>query len=105
MACHYLTFDTSEEFFKSLKQRDSDLILKMVKCVLSAEKRKKESIDIFEMTFKNLDSLTFTVNKDQYLELLGNCLEDLVKIEEYEVCAEIVKVLNKKKVKETKKLS
>lgn len=102
MACHYLTFDTSADFFKALKQRDSDLILKMVKCVLSAEKRKKESIDIFEMTFKNLDSLTFTVAKDQYQELLNNCLEDLIKIEEYELCAEITKILNKRKVKEIK---
>jgi hypothetical protein len=67
---------------------------------LSAIKRKKNSIDIFEITFKNLEILVFTVEKHQYDDLLKNCLEDLVKAEEYELCAEVVKMQKKR----TKKL-
>jgi len=84
-----------------MKNRDADMILKMVKCVLSAYKRSKPNIDIFDITFKVLsDGLIFTVDKSQYKELLGNCMNDLIIMEEYELCAEIKKILDKKKTKE-----
>jgi len=70
--------------------------MKMVKCVLSAAKRNKKTIDIFDITFKNTDGLIFTIDKSQYTELLGNCLNDLVALEEYELCAEIKKFIDKK---------
>jgi hypothetical protein len=85
------------EFLQLMKERDSELILKMVKCVLSAYKRGKDQIDIFDITFKSMDQLTFTIDKSQYKELLSNCMDDLIKIEEYEMCAEIKKILEGKK--------
>jgi hypothetical protein len=98
MACHYLTMKNSDEFYRKLKSRDADMILKMVKCVLSAYKRSKPSIDIFDITFKLLsDGLIFTVDKSQYKELLSNCMNDLIVMEEYELCAEIKKILEGKK--------
>ena len=97
MACHYLTMKNSDEFYLKLKGRDADLILKMVKCVLSAYKRGKDQIDIFDITFKNMDQLTFTIDKSQYKELLGNCMNDLIVMEEYELCAEVKKILEGKK--------
>ena len=80
-----------------LKDRNPDLIMKMVKCVLSAYKRDKDQIDIFDLTFKNMDQLTFSIDKSQYKELLGNCMNDLITMEEYELCAEIKKILEGKK--------
>jgi len=80
-----------------LKSRDVDIVLKMVKCVLSAFKRDKDTIDIFDITFKNMDQLTFSIEKSQYKELLGNCMNDLIVMEEYELCAEIKKILEGKK--------
>jgi hypothetical protein len=97
MACHYLNFKNADEFYKKLKSREPDLVLKMAKCVLSAFKRGKVSIDIFDITFKNLDQLTFTIDKSQYKELLSNCMDDLIKMEEYEMCADIKKILEGKK--------
>jgi hypothetical protein len=79
-----------------MKSRDSEIIIKMVKCVLSAAKRNKEKIDIFDIAFKNLDSMVFTIDKSQYNDLLKNCLDDLIKVEEYELCAEIKKELDRK---------
>jgi hypothetical protein len=70
--------------------------MKMVKCVLSAAKRNKPTIDIFDITFKNTDGLIFTIDKSQYTELLSNCLNDLVALEEYELCADIKKFIDKK---------
>ena len=32
----------------------------------------------------------------KYTELLGNCLDDLIAMEQYELCAEIKKILDKK---------
>ncbi len=79
----------------------------MVKCVLSAAKRGKDKIDIFEITFRTMEELTFSIEKSQYKEMLKNCMDDLIKIEEYELCAEIQKILkkrtrSKKKVEEAK---
>lgn len=103
MACHYLYLNNSKEFFDKLKNRDPDLVLKMTKCVLNAAKRGKNSVDIFEITFKSLDELVFTIETSQYKEMLSNCMEDLIKMEEYELCAEINKFLNKKPRKPRKK--
>ena len=96
MACHYLHLKDSREFFGLLKRRDPDLISKMVRCVLSAAKRGKDKIDIFEITFKNMEELTFGIDQSQYKEMLGNCMEDMIAAEEYELCAEIKKILEKK---------
>ena len=97
MACHYLTMKNSDEFYLKLKGRDAELILKMVKCVLSAFKRDKDMIDIFDITFKSMDQLTFSIDKSQYKELLSNCMNDLIQMEEYELCADIKKILEGKK--------
>lgn len=79
-----------------MKERDSDLILKMVKCVLSAYKRDKDGIDIFDITFKDTSGMIFNIEKTQYTDLLGNCLNDLIAMEEYELCADVKKILDKK---------
>ena len=96
MACHCLTLKDQREFFRLMKERDSDLIMKMVKCVLSAYKRNKDGIDIFDITFKDMSGMIFNIEKSQYTDLLSNCLNDLIAIEEYELCAEVKKILDKK---------
>lgn len=96
MACHYIYLKNQTEFLSLMKGRDIDLVMKMVKCVLSASKRNKDKIDIFDISFKDMSSMVFSIDKSQYKELLKNCLDDLIKIEEYELCAEIQKELNKK---------
>ena len=102
MACHYLYLKNQREFFELMKGRDSDLIMKMVKCVLSAAKRNKDKIDIFDISFKDMSGMVFTIDKKQYKELLKNCLDDLIKIEEYELCAEIKKELDRKRGRKKK---
>ena len=82
-----------------MKDRDPDMILKMVKCVLSAYKRNKDGIEIFDITFKDMSGMVFNIEKSQYTELLGNCLDDLIAIEEYEICAEVKKIIDKKSKK------
>jgi hypothetical protein len=99
MACHCLTLKDQREFFRLMKERDSDLILKMVKCVLSAYKRNKDGIDIFDITFKDMSGMVFNIEKSQYTDLLSNCLNDLIAIEEYELCAEVKKIIDKKSKK------
>lgn len=79
-----------------MKDRDPGLIVKMTKCVISAIKRSKPQIDIFDITFKDMSSLLFTIEKSQYTELLSNCMNDLIALEEYELCAEIKKILDRK---------
>ena len=92
MACHYLFMKNTDEFMVKLRDRDIDLITKMVKCVISAIKRKRPKIDIFGISFKDHTELIFSIAEDQYLLCLENCLQDLIKEEEYELCALIVKL-------------
>ena len=96
MACHCLYLKDQREFFEMMKRRDSDLITKMVKCVLSAAKRNKDKIDIFDISFKDMSGMVFTIDKSQYNTMLENCMDDLIKVEEYELCGEIKKQLDKK---------
>ena len=51
-----------------------------------------------------MSGMVFTIEKSQYKDLLKNCLDDLIKIEEYELCAEIKKQLNKKSRKKKEAL-
>lgn len=95
MACHILFLTSQSEFFNKLKSREPDLVIKMVKCVLNAIKRKRDKVDIFDITFKDTSELVFSLEKNQYHDLLKNCLNDLIEIEEYEICAEIKKQLDK----------
>ena len=99
MACHCLILKDQREFFQLMKDRDPDMILKMVKCVLSAYKRDKDGIEIFDITFKDTSGMVFNIEKSQYTELLSNCLNDLIAIEEYELCAEVKKIIDKKSKK------
>ena len=99
MACHCITLKDQREFLQLMKDRNSDLIMKMVKCVLSAYKRDKDRMDIFDITFKDTSGMIFTIEKSQYTELLSNCLNDLVAIEEYELCADVKKIIDKKSKK------
>jgi len=104
MACHCLYLKDQREFFTLMKERDSEIIMKMVKCVLSAAKRNKDKIDIFDISFKDMSGMVFTIDKSQYNDLLKNCMDDLIKIEEYELCGEIKKQLNKKRGRKKKEV-
>jgi hypothetical protein len=103
MACYQLFFNKEDNFFEALKNRQPEIVIKMVKCVISASKRKRDKIDIFEITFKDYSVLIFSVEKNQYREILENCLKDLIEIEEFELCADIKKILDKPVRKSRKK--
>ena len=96
MACHCLYLKDQREFFMMMKERNPELIMKMVKCVLSATKRNKAKIDIFDITFKDTSSMVFTIDRPQYKDLLTKCLDDMIVIEEYELCADMKKQIDKR---------
>jgi hypothetical protein len=82
-----------QEFFEKMKQRDPEIIFKMVKCVMSAYKRKKPQINIFDISFKDTSSMVFAMEKSEYKNFLNNCLQDMINLEEYEICADIKKIV------------
>jgi hypothetical protein len=95
MACHVLFLKNEEEFFGMLRNRNPELILKMCKSVLTAIRHKRKKIDIFDITFKDTSGMVFTTDEDQYITILKNCLADMELIEEYELCAEMKKVIDR----------
>ena len=40
--------------------------------------------------------MAFAMEKSQYKKFLENCLQDLINLEEYEICAEIKKIITAK---------
>lgn len=95
---------TEDEFFNRLKKRDPEILTKMVKCVISAHKRKVQKINIFDITFKDMSSLVFSMEKSQFVDFLSNCMQDMINIEEYELCSEIKKISEKKTRQRKKKI-
>ena len=95
MAAYYLFMKDPREFYNKLKGRDPEMITKMDKSALHGIKNKKDKIDLFEVNFKDTTTLTFTIEKDQFLEIIKNCLDDMIKLENYELCAQMRDVLNK----------
>jgi len=83
------------EFFLKMKDRDPEIIYKMVKCVLSAYKRKINKLNIFEVVFKDTSYMLFAMEKKEFKNFLNNCIDDMINIEEYEICAEIKKIVNR----------
>jgi len=102
MASHVLSFKNQEEFFDKIKNRDRDLVVKMAKTLLHAIKHRKLKVDVFEVIFtdprnaSDLKELVFTKERADYLATLEMVMPDLIKHEEYEMCAEIKELLDKK---------
>jgi hypothetical protein len=84
-----------KEFFLRMKDRDPEIIYKMVKCVLSAYKRKVNKLNIFEVVFKDTNYMVFAMDRKEFKNFLNNCLQDMINIEEYEICAEIKKIVSR----------
>jgi hypothetical protein len=84
-----------KEFFLRMKDRDPEIIYKMVKCVLSAYKRKINKLNIFEVVFKDTSYMVFAMERKEFKNFLNNCLQDMIDIEEYEICAEIKKIVSR----------
>jgi len=95
MACHTIYMKDEKEFFLRMKDRDPEIIYKMVKCVLSAYKRKINKLNIFEVVFKDTSYMVFAMERKEFKNFLNNCLQDMVDIEEYEICAEIKKIVSR----------
>jgi len=95
MACHTIYMKDEKEFFLRMKDRDPEIIYKMVKCVLSAYKRKVNKLNIFEVVFKDTNYMVFAMDRKEFKNFLNNCLQDMINIEEYEICAEIKKIVSR----------
>jgi hypothetical protein len=109
MASHVLSFKNKEEFFQKIKDKDRDLIVKMVKTILYAIKHKKPKVNVFEVIFTDvkystdLKELVFSKEKSDYIPTLKAALDELIRFEEYELCSEIKEILDKKKNETQKK--
>jgi len=104
MASYCLFMKNDKEFYTKLQERDPDIIIKMTRSIINAIKRKKEKVEIFNISFKDGSELIFDIDKESYFNFLNNAIKDLVKLDEpemYLLCAEIIKI-SKPKRKYTK---
>lgn len=105
MASHVIVYKDQFEFFKKIKERDPDLMYKMVKVILHAVRTKRKKIDVFEVMFKDLSSpITFSLEEKDFKIRLEDSMDSMIAIEAYELCAEMrdtIKKLSKKRVKKS----
>jgi protein-arginine kinase activator protein McsA len=92
------------EFIKKIKERDFDLIRKLVKSVLHGAKVGKKKVDVFQVVFKDLSEYTFVIEEKNYKECLKSYMDDMIKAEEYEICSQIRDALLKINNKPSKKV-
>lgn len=90
---HYLQ---ESDFWDDLNNKKYELILEVVNTIINAieTNSRKSKIKIFEVAIMDDYILDFAIVKKEYLSVLNNLLPDLVKIEEYELCEQIKKILN-----------
>lgn len=90
----YLFYENEKEFYHAFKdKRDPNLIRKLAKSVISAVSKKLDHINVFEVTFKDSSSQLYIVR--DFHKTLSQCMQDMIDIEDYEICAKIRDTLNK----------
>lgn len=62
----------------------------------------KSKVDFAKLFVKNTIIITLAIDSDEFIELLDDNIKTLVEYEEYEVCAQAMKVKNKLKRKNEK---
>lgn len=95
MAIHKIFEPNEITFYKKLVDCDEDIIKKCVSAILNAIKRKKKSVNIFDITFKNKDSMLFSIDSEHYSEFLSTHLNVFVEKEDYETATQIRDAIQK----------
>lgn len=93
MACYNIRLKNREDFIELIRSRDPEMVISMVNCVLSAIKSKKKKVDIIQVKFDTGEGMMISASQEDYKNLLEKCKEDLIELEEFELCAEIQKAL------------
>jgi len=75
----------------------------IVEAIDFALKNKRKKVVFAQVIIKNIMAVTLSVEKREFMDLLNQNLEILVELEEYEMCALIMKLKNKL-TKTTKKV-
>lgn len=93
MACYNIRLKNREDFIELIRSRDPEMVISMVNCVLRAIESKKKKVDIIQVKFDTGEGMMISASQEDYKNLLEKCKEDLIELEEFELCAEIQKAL------------
>jgi hypothetical protein len=82
-----------ENVFEFMESKEDDRIILQVQPVKSQERKIKGSIKTFKL--ESPINVDFIISKDDIQLTLKKMLEHYIEVEEYEKCAEIVKLQNR----------
>ena len=95
-----------EEFEERIKNKDLMLAKEIVNVILKNLNSKKRFHHIFEIYIENRDTiLDLTIDKNDFITTLEKNLKTLIFHEEYEICSDIKKAIDKLKKKNGKKIN
>jgi hypothetical protein len=95
MACYSVSVKNRSEFLQLIRSRDPEMLIEMANCVLYAIDRDQKEVDILLVKFQTGEGMVISAIESNYKTFLNKCKEDLILIEEYEICAKIQKALIK----------
>jgi hypothetical protein len=93
MADYIIHKQDEDDFFRSLAERNFEIIEKMINSIIKATNSKKKKVDVFNVIFFDGSSLLFSIKKENYKECLENCIVDFEQQEQYEKCSEIKEII------------
>lgn len=98
MAYYKIKTKSDDEFLEMLKERDEALVTAMVNGVLDAVEKGMKKVDLIEVQLGDMKGhYVVTAIAKEYSKMLESCLEDMVRFENYELCAKIKKYLEENK--------
>jgi hypothetical protein len=98
MAYYNVKTDNETDFLAMLSSREESLVTAMVEGVLDAIDNGLEYVELINVKFnkqRNKGYYAISVKKEEYSTLLKNCLDDMVRMEKYELCARMKSYLDR----------
>jgi hypothetical protein len=98
MAYYKVNTEHEDDFIRMLKERHETLVTAMVKGVLDAAERGLKKVDLIEVqSGSKRGYYVVTAIAKEYGTMLKSCLDDMIRYENYELCAKIKNYLDEHK--------
>jgi transcription antitermination factor NusA-like protein len=104
MAYYEVKTNSDQEFLDMLRERNDELVTAMVEGVLSAIDTGLKKIDLVEVInavgSRKKASYVISIVQEDYETMLTSCMEDMIRLEKYELCSKIKAYLDSLETKQ-----
>jgi hypothetical protein len=111
MAYYEVKTSSDQEFLDMLRGRNDELVTAMVEGVLSAIDKGLKKIDLVkvintsDLNYRKKTSYVISIIEEDYETMLSSCMDDMIRLEKYELCSKIKNYLQSESIGSTLKAS